>query len=276
MTISGTIDEVQSLFKEYSDLLKHTISVPDSVSVNLSLYAQNRQLLVLDRRSLLEVSASSLGPTHTPEDICIIEKEIFDRLCQDNPMYTVHSSASSVKNRSDVTGTNNPIVKSNNSPVVYNGETTQPITDCNFAQTAQEKPKTKSADSKTTVVSSPVTLIAEEYDHLMSLNEDYRIEDLKEDSFKREEHCAFGIKRLDENYFCLYYRKSIYDKGSDTTFRHYLLKQPGELVAYMYFKELGSLRYLFETIERKLRHNGSNILSRPQADQIVHYYSYCF
>lgn len=275
MTITGTIDEVQRLFKEYSELLKHTISVPDSISVNLSLYAQSRQLLVLDRKSLLEVSANSLGPTHSIDDICIIEKDVFDRLCKNKLKYPDHASCTSSENSSDISYLNRPAVMGTYNLTV-GPERAQAKTNHGSAQTPARKTKTKGEFAKTAPRLSPTVPIVEEYPQLITLNEDYRIEDLQEHSFRREEHCAFGMKLLDENYFCLYYRNSVYDKGSDTTFRHYLLKQPGELIAYMYFKELSSLRFLFETNGRKLRHNGSNILSRSQADQIVHHFSYCF
>lgn len=108
------------------------------------------------------------------------------------------------------------------------------------------------------------------------LNDEYCIEDYLEESLRLSKPCVFGIKNVSENVFVLYYRNSVYDKGADTTFRHYLCRQPGVLVAYRYFKELKSLRYQFEKLGKKLRHNGQNLLSREQADYLVHYFTKCW
>ncbi len=274
MTITGTIDEVQDLFAECSELLKQTISVPDSISINISLYSQNRQLIILDRETLQEASAVSLKQAQEAENFYIIEKEIYDRLL--NCSLTDYASPNEMGSQNGISSAilSEPSFKPSQR-AIFAPKASQMIEYTSDERNAVKKAKTKNALPKTDPTISLSAIGAGERSRFTTLNEYYCIEDLLEDSVRSEKKCAFAIKYLDENYFFLYYRSSIYDKGSDTTFRHYLLKQPGELIAYRYFKYLSSLRQLFKDNGLKLRHNGNNILSRSQADEIVRYFTRC-
>ena len=98
----------------------------------------------------------------------------------------------------------------------------------------------------------------------------YIIENHESSCVSQNRPAVMAIKQLGENYYLLFYRRSVYDAGVDTSFRSYLSQQPGVLVAYRYFHFIDNLRSEFGNLGLSLRHNGKNELSKYQADQILH------
>lgn len=95
------------------------------------------------------------------------------------------------------------------------------------------------------------------------------IEDHREDCEYLQRPVAFAFKRIEENCFLLYYRKTVYDKGMDTNFRHYLSGQPGELVSYRYLHKVENLKKCLEAAGCRRGRGQAPALSLNQAEKIL-------
>ena len=84
---------------------------------------------------------------------------------------------------------------------------------------------------------------------------------------------VFALKKISENYYLLFYRKSVYDSGTDLAFRKYLNEQPGVLAVYKYIHSIDSLRNELIGLGLRLRHNGKNELSNHQVDKLLNTFS---
>ena len=100
-------------------------------------------------------------------------------------------------------------------------------------------------------------------------NDLYIIENHEKDCVDPNRPAAFAIKKQSEDKFLLFYRRSVYDQGIDTNFRNYLNNQSGILVAYIYFKNIESLRAEYRTLGLSLRHNGKNELTIDQCNNLL-------
>lgn len=276
MTITGTLHDIAQELEQYEEVLRQSPYSGVSVTASISLSAQNKRLLFVDKRTLQELNMEKHYNAEPHPELFLIEEDIY-RLFQVSD-HSIRPVLAKPENTSENSSESAPEIRSQAHNMPVNGISSSPIANSpSKTQTALKKPKTANdfPKAKSTKIVS-LQNDQEERAVLTTLGEHYVIEDHLEDSVRLEKPCAFAIKYIDQNCFYLYYRRSVYDKGTDTTFRHYLCNQPGELVAYMYFKALGSLRNVFEKHGLKLRHNGKNILSRMQSDEVVDYFTKCW
>lgn len=276
MTFSGTVNDIASQFQLFIEILKQNPMLSNSVSLNISFSVQNRQMLLIDRATLREASLTDSNAPGPDSNFFLIEEDIYNLfMLQQESAEGATIDAVSVKQpeawETYDLATIPPDESPYFTPILYSEYSTT-----RKAQTKRKKAKTGRQKRQTEAFLYESANEIEDHPCLASLSEHYRIEDHLEESVRLEKPCVFGIKYIDDNYFILFYRRSVYEKGTDTTFRHFLCQQPGTLVAYRYFKDLASLRYMFEKQSLKLRHNGSNVLSRAQADQIVEYFTKCW
>ncbi|MCR5205290.1 MAG: hypothetical protein K6E47_09545 [Lachnospiraceae bacterium] len=253
MLITGSFTDIENNLNRYLRLFKESVLINNDYTAKLTISANGHSFIIVDRTTLKEVDDCLMLEDGRDTDLYVIDEDIYRKLKKGR--YVAH--------RLGKKGCGN----------------------CGY-KTVAENPKTATENTKTAISKVCVSTATEDKIDMTSVidtaselpvfNDEYCIEDYVEGSNKLGKPCAFGIKYINNNVFMLYYRKSIYDKGEDTTFRHYLHKQPGTLVAYRYFKELKSLRYQFETLGKKLRHNGQNILSKVQVDYLVHYFTKCW
>ncbi len=252
MIISGSFTEIENNLNRYLRLFKESVLVNNNYTVKLTISVNGRSFIIVDKNTLREIDNFITIKNEADLDVYVIDEEIYHLLREGRPdvREMIPMSYENCENKTD---------KEKHKTGVTIAKTAQR----DIGVITDEKTKVDTLDLDSV---SPVSVLGEEY----------CIEDYLEESARLCKPCAFGVKYINDNIFVLYYRKAIYDKGADTTFRHYLCKQPGTLVAYRYFKELKSLRYQFETLGRKLRHNGQNILSKVQTDYLVHYFTKCW
>lgn len=231
MTFSGPLEKV----KQDIDRLLESINVATSNSISIDLcFSQNgRELLLINRNNpynpVNNISQNLIYETPT-NSFFLIDSEIYNILIQ----------------KSTLTETaKNP---EHNTELAVNSKTKKVIT-----KTTKETTKTKRAGE-----------FQPSYDDGLFFIEQYSTD---EERLKRPG--ALAIKQLSTNEFLAFYRGTVYDKGSDTTFRHYLTTQPGTLVAYVYFSKVANLRSLFLSNGSALRKNGNNLLSFAQVKSIL-------
>jgi len=171
------------------------------------------------------------------------------------------------------------VIKSDDTPVPLNKKTEpiSPETNITFSKT--EENSTDSINSETDIhqhkKKRPITRLSLDKPDIKNQNhyvdsDLYIIEEHEFDCMSNNRPTVFAIKLLGENYYTLYYRKSVYDAGNDTAFRKFLSLQPGKLVAYRYCNSVNSIREEFHRLGLSLRHNGKNELSKAQADEFLH------
>ena len=150
-----------------------------------------------------------------------------------------------------------------------------------FFETSPQKQKTDTKSQKTTnsrrsekkSTDKPVKTIQTIPPETILKNHSNLIENHDYDCVKVNRPAAFAIKRINENYYLLYYRKSVYDSGTDLAFRKYLNEQPGVLAVYKYLHSIDNLRNELNELGLKLRHNGKNELSDYQVDKLLDTFS---
>ena len=261
MVFTGSFSEIDNKLNWYLSLFKESVLLNNDFSIDVTITTNGRKVILIDGNTLEEVKFLFKNVNSEEYNAFVMDEEIYhifyNYIVRTPDMNTRSDHISMACNKTDENKTDIIIPKSDK-------------------QNTQIKPR-----ELYDIENKEVTQ-AREYDKIaktdknMNLNSEYRIEEHLEESMRLNKPCVFGIKYVDDNVFVLFYRNSVYDKGSDTTFRHYLCQQPGTLVAYIYFKELNSLRFQFEQFGKKLRHNGQNILSREQSDYLVHYFTKCW
>lgn len=253
MQIYGNVTQIKNVLDSLFEHLSERMDILCSAS--LSLFCDNEEYLVLFHNTSFDVSVP-YSDTISSNEIILIKKTDYD----------------TIKNSS--------VPPSNllNSSVQKKPERGIP-------QTAQKKDKTNTLYTKAKQKISPDTsLHKKSFDTLTvtkpstskrisSDTELFIIEDHISDCMGPNRPAAFAIKQLSNNYYLLFYRKSVYDQGIDTSFRRYLSQQPGTLVAYKYFCNLANLRNEFNKHQLHLRHNGKNELSHYQAVEILKTFS---
>lgn len=234
MTFSGSLERI----KQDIDRMLASINVAtsNSISIDLCFYQNGRELLLINRNdphSPVNSISQDLICEITDSSFFLIDSEIYNIL--------VHNPTQSTLTETDI----NP---QHNIKLVAKSKTKKPIT------------KTAKTSSKTRRVEESI----------LSFTDDlYFIEQYSNDEERLKRPGALAIKQLSTNEYLAFYRGTVYDKGSDTTFRHYLTTQPGTLVAYVYFSKVTNLRSLFLSNGSPLRKNGNNLLSFTQAKSII-------
>ncbi len=261
MLIKGCLSDIEKQLDWYLKLFEESVLLNNDFIIDITITTNGRKVILVDKTNLKEIESLLT-------DEKVIGKSVF---VMDEEIYSLFRTKEEIKQYRMLDLDNKPIlqeIKPYNKTGKGKNKTERKITQTQVVEYNQKDDilnvLKKSECSKQNKCAQ------------VNFDADYRIEDFIEESVRLSKPCVFGIKYLDDNLLTLFYRNSVYDKGSDTTFRHYLCQQPGTLVSYMYFKELSSLRYQFEQFGRKLRHNGQNILSRMQANQLVHYFTKCW
>lgn len=245
MIFKGTLSEIKEEIVSVLDSL--TIQKRNSFAVSLSFSEDEREIIFFDKQTprIPIYSSEQLSSAAQSGNLCSIDKEI----------YIILTNPSTPKSMEPKTGPASipNVSEPNLSPVVH----TKTIK--NKTKTESQKPKTIARKNETRKPEKNIPIDS---------TENY-IQSYISDEARAKSPCAIGIKRVQDNIYYAYYRSSIYDKGADTTFRHYLVQQPGELVAYIYFRKVENLRRLFESLGKKLRKNGNNCLSYNQVESII-------
>lgn len=261
MVITGCLSEIEKQLDWYLSLFKESVLLNNEFAVEFTITSNGRKIIPIDKATLEEMEYRLIDCNLSDRKVFVIDEEIYR-------LFRVNN-----KQRNDKVGN---FDDSQEMPKV------KPIHKTEIKKTKTERHITKATKSEKSGIPNQRIVNEDEIPNTYikgktkELNDEYRIEEHLEDSVRLSKPCVFGIKYIDDNLFVLFYRNSVYDRGTDTTFRHYLCQQPGTLVAYIYFKDLDSLRYQFEQFGKKLRHNGHNILSRMQSDQLVHHFAWCW
>lgn len=250
MILEGSFSDIEA---KITKLLKQIETVDrSSISIKFA-FMHNEQEMVLFCKSnpetLIESYEQLEGLAESDSPIYMIEKDI----------YYLLASASSNHNNSNIPELASPSKSSKPKTSIQNPKTEKSKTKTGISVT-----KASSAKSVEIQKESSATTIPPE-----SLSNQFVIESYVSDAERAERPCALGIKQIDSNIFVAYYRSTIFDKGADTTFRHYLAYQPGTLVSYTYFHKKANLKDLFKSVGTSLKRNGKNNLSLIQAEQIL-------
>jgi len=268
MVINGCFSEIEKRLSWYLGLFKESVLLNNEFTFELTAKTNGRKVILVNKSNLEEMDFSLMNEDDENLDVFLMDEEIY---------HLFQSGADNVNSTSDDYGHSHKYseitqsAKTNKQMAQTKGDLSQ--TEPNLYKTKHTKRIDNGYENVENYTGYKCINKAE---MVIGSNSDYCIEEHLEESLRLNKPCVFGIKYINDNVFALYYRNSVYDKGSDTTFRHYLCKQPGTLVAYRYFKELSSLRYQFEQFGLKLRHNGRNYLSRAQSDQLVHHFTKCW
>ena len=259
MVITGYLSEIEKQLDWYLSLFKESVLRNNEFAVEFTITSNGRKIILVDKATLEETEYRLIDDKD--RKVFVMDEEIY-RLFRANNMQ-----------RYDKVGKSNNSQEMPEVKPIHKTESKKTKTERYITKTIKSE---KSGIQRQRIGKEDEIPKAYENDKRKSLNDEYRIEEHLEDSVRLSKPCVFGIKYIDDNLFVLYYRNSVYDRGADTTFRHYLCQQPGTLVAYVYFKDLYSLRYQFKQFGKKLRHNGQNILSHMQSDQLVHHFARCW
>ena len=250
MILEGSFSDITT---KITKLLKQIETVDrSSLSIKFT-FMHNEQEMVLfyknNPETLIESYEQLEGLAESDNPIYMIDKDIY---------YLLTSASSNHKN-------------SNIPELASRSNSSEPNTSIQNPKT--KKPKTKTGISFTRSSSAKSVEIQKESSATTtspeSLSNQFVIESYVSDAERAERPCALGIKQIDSNIFVAYYRSTIFDKGADTTFRHYLAYQPGTLVSYTYFHKKANLKDLFKSVGTSLKRNGKNNLSLIQTEQIL-------
>ena len=250
MLFQGDLDDLILILEKYKSSIFGKENF--SFSINLEVYRNNYPLIALSKKDLtpLNTFPQSLDE-NTYESIVLVDKFTYDLL---------NSSVSEHK------PPNNPFSETDIQKIQTEGleiETEKP--------TALQKKQRRVVKRQKTVVfekSHPAQSISE-----TATCSDGLIENHDYDCTKVNKPAVFAIKKLNENYFLLFYRKSVYDSGTDIAFRKYLNDQPGTLFVYKYIHSIDNLRSEYNELGLKLRHNGQNMLSAHQVQELISSFS---
>ena len=226
-----------------------------SFHINLEIYRDNYPLIALSKKDLtpLDFFPQSLDK-NTVESIVLVDKFTYDLL---NASVYERQSPDSPSSETDFPKIKTEEIKAKTEEIKI--ETEKP--------TAPQKKQRR-------VVTHPKTVVSEIVHPAQFISgnptcTDGLIENHDYDCTKVNKPAVFAIKRLSENYFLLFYRKSVYDSGTDVAFRKYLNNQPGSLVVYKYIHSIDNLRNELIGLGLKLRHNGKNELSHYQVEKLL-------
>lgn len=249
MQIRGNItqikDALESLltpFSERTDIL---------CTVSLSFYINNEEYLLHLQNVFLDASLLCNNINSSNEAV-LIKKTDYDNIRTARlPLSTLLSNALQPE----------PVY--NDSQMTAEQDKTQLL--CKRTKTCKKSERSKhqgTTENQTAILPQSLTQNTSNTDL-------FCIEDHTTNCTNPNRPAAFAIKQLSENYYLLFYRKSVYDLGIDTSFRRYLSQQPGTLVAYKYFCNIANLRLEFNKHHLQLRHNGRNELSHYQVVEIL-------
>lgn len=253
MKYSGTLSEIQKKIKDTLDCMNNITH--ENIEVVLSISRNGKELVMIDKTEPLHPITDILQLTEaiSSNNIYILEKEIYSILTkQQFPSYSKNSLSPTTLFKQDLEET-----EDNNKPISTN------------YKTGSEKNKTVITLQKTNTPQEQTSKRLERSNKTTAVTNEFIIEQYISDDEQIKKPCVIGIKRIENNLYYAYYRSSVYDKGSDTNFRHYLASQPGNLAAYIYFRKIENLRELFSSLGKRLRKNGNNCLSLSQVSQIV-------
>lgn len=243
MTLTGDIFSITESLLHLQNHSKQGI-----YHMSLSFEAAEQNTIIVEKGTLKPVEE-----LNTESDCFIIQKAIYDQF-----MNVIKSD-----------GTNSSLIKKT--------EPISPKTYITFPKTEENNTNSISTEIGTHQFENeqPISRLSSSKPNLKNQNrysdsDLYIIEEHEFDCMSNNRPTVFAIKFLGENYYTLYYRKSVYDAGNDTAFRKFLSLQPGKLVAYRYCNSVNSIREEFHRLGLSLRHNGKNELSKPQADELLH------
>ena len=224
--ISGNKENIHAqLSLIYTALEQQCINL-DKCELDISIQINGHPQVLIDRSSLLPIGRCS-SPFIELKELYFIDNEVYSSLIGNPiPLVLGKPNTKNIKKVEENTSHQPPI---------------QP-----FTKTEGDSTKREASSPQTAPVLPQATLSYFENDFLL-----------------RDENqlCAYAIKALTDGLYSFYFRSSIYDRGSDTTFRHYIDRREGNLIVYRYFKSIGSIKMVFADIGKPLRYNGNNLLS---------------
>lgn len=240
--VKKVLDSLFEQLSERTDLL---------CSASLSLFCDNEEYLLLFHNASFDVSIP-YSDTISSNEIILIKKTDYD---------TIKNSSVPPSNLLNIS------IPQKTGRIIPQTVQKKDKTDILYTKAKQEISQDTPVHAKT---DEALTTTRPSYSKQISSDTElFIIENHISDCMEPNRPAAFAIKQLSDNYYLLFYRKSVYDQGIDTSFRRYLSQQPGTLVAYKYFCNLASLRNEFNKHQLQLRHNGKNELSHYQAVEIL-------
>lgn len=249
MQICGNIKQI----KETLDLLLSLLSTRTDLlcTVSLSFFINNDEYLLHFQNNYINTLESNIHPSG---EVFLIKKTDYDKIKVSGiPIPNLISSSS--LDEPERNNTKTTTEKNKTKPLYSKTKTSN-----NLSPLESENCN----DNQTTISYQPQNT---------TYNELFKIEDHTTDCMKANRPAVFAIKQLSDNYYLLFYRKSVYEHGIDTSFRKYLSQQPGTLVAYKYFCNITNLRSEFSKHKLSLRHNGKNELSHHQVVEMLKTFS---
>lgn len=224
--ISGNKEKIQTQLSLICTALEQQCINLDKCEWDISIKINGHPQVLIDRSSLLPIERCA-SPFIELKESYFIDNEIYSAL-MGNPIPLVlgKPNTKSIKKVEENTSHQPPIHP--------------------FTKTEGEFAKKEASSPKTAPPIPQATLSYFESDFIL-----------------RDENqlCAYAIKEINDGLYSFYFRSSIYDRGSDTTFRHYIDRRKGNLIVYRYFKSIGSIKMVFGDIGKPLRYNGNNLLS---------------
>lgn len=241
MQLYGTIDEISAKIEE----IKTAGLFNDTLLLDIEIY--NKE----NKSSVLIISKETLKPIDLSSGVSINKDNTF---LINEDTYSIFMSAYN-------NSTEKPLIK----------KTADKNTKTNdiSIKTAEQFVKTAQPERAVVKGNKTVMFSEEQIPREPSENIEFYIEPHDDNCTKDNKPAVFAVKLLSDNYYLLFYRKSVYDPGTDQAFRKYLSEQPGTLVVYKYFHSIDSLRSEYARLGLKLRHNGRNELSRHQLETIL-------
>lgn len=235
MIITGTFSEIKEKIDCFFNSIEDTFPYPLNVDISFSY---NDREIVLFSKANPHIPCTDISNLDKTSSLYLIDKDTYNLLVGSPNSLDAHmiSSPYSLK------------------------------------QKKKQNAKTESSKSKTEEESKKTYTLQAQYkniDNFSNISNNFIIEEFISDQECSKRPCALAIKQIGSNEYLAFYRSSIYNKGADTTFRHYLAGQPGTLVAYTFFMKISNLKDLFSSMKLSLHKNGKNWLSLQQAEHIM-------
>lgn len=232
MIITGTFFEIKKKINCLLNSIEDTF--PYELNVNISFSYNNREIVLFSKTNP-HIPCTDISKLDKTSSLYLIDKDTYNLLVASQNSLTV--------------------------PMISSQE-----------QKKTQNTKTESIKSKTEEESPKTYTLQPQYksiDNFSNIPNNFIIEEFVSDQECSIRPCALAIKKIGCNEYLAFYRSSIYNKGADTTFRHYLAGQPGTLVAYIFFMKISNLKDLFSSMKLSLHKNGKNWLSLEQAKHIM-------
>ena len=244
MDFQGNTEELIQILEKLNSTFAFNSDYNFKISIDV--FKNNSQLIALSKEELKPIEFTPKTSTNVDIDsIIFVDKYTFELLSQSahpsTPITTSFSETSTEKIETDIRKTKAKIADT---------DAKKSITDNN---TGLSKQLPSVIDRTNTI---------EEHSNSLIETHDY-------DCVKVNRPAVFAIKKIEDNYYLLFYRKSVYDSATDTAFRKYLNEQPGILSVYKYIHSIDNLRAELLTHGIRLRHNGKNELSAYHVNQLI-------